>query len=71
MSKALRGKPTPWIEDMNSASENFRDCDDGIFCCDVSDTALEAAANAIIPGAALSLPNAPTVSILFQCCGND
>ncbi len=56
---------------MNGASENFRDNDDDTFNRDVSDTALEAAASAFLPGAALSMPNAPTVSILFQCCGND
>jgi hypothetical protein len=56
---------------MIGASENCTDSDDDIFCCDVSDAALEAAASALIPGAALSFPNSPTVSILFQCCGND
>ncbi len=56
---------------MNGASENFKASDDDILTFDVSDTALEAAASALLPGAALSLPNAPTVSILFQCCGND
>lgn len=56
---------------MNGASENFEPSDDEPLAFDVSDTALELAASALIPGAALSLPNAPTVSILFQCCGND
>ena len=39
---------------------------------DVSDDALEAAAAAEIRGgsAAMSFPNAPTVSILIICCGN-
>jgi hypothetical protein len=37
---------------------------------DVSDAALEAAADAL-PGAAMSFPNAPTVSILFACCSNE
>ena len=36
----------------------------------VSDEALEAAANAI-PGAAMSFPNAPTVSIVIVCCSTD
>jgi hypothetical protein len=56
---------------MNGTSENLNDSDDGIFSCDVSDTALEAAASALIPGAAMSFPNSPTVSVIFQCCGND
>jgi hypothetical protein len=45
--------------------------EDDIFCCDVSDAALEAAAGTSIPGAALSFPNAPTVSILVVCCSFD
>jgi hypothetical protein len=40
------------------------------FSLDISDAALEAAAIAV-PGAAMSFPNAPTVSILVVCCGND
>ena len=44
--------------------------DEQILICDVSDAALEAAAYAL-PGAAMSMPNAPTVSIIFACCGND
>lgn len=56
---------------MNGASETFQDTDGDFFTCDVSDAALEAAAGALIPGAGFSLPNSPTVSILFQCCGND
>jgi hypothetical protein len=54
---------------MNDASEN--PSHDDILTCDVSDTALEAAASALIPGAAFSFPNSPTVSVIFQCCGND
>jgi hypothetical protein len=38
---------------------------------DVSDSALEAAAMAGIPGGAMSFPNAPTVSILVVCCSFD
>jgi hypothetical protein len=38
---------------------------------DVSDDALEAAAAEMRDGsAAMSFPNAPTVSILIICCGN-
>jgi hypothetical protein len=45
--------------------------DDDIFGFEVSDAALEAAANTAIPGGALSFPNAPTVSILIICCSID
>ena len=55
---------------MNDAIENFDRTDADILACEVSDAALEAAASAI-PGAAMSFPNAPTVSILFACCSND
>jgi hypothetical protein len=44
---------------------------DDIFSCDVSDTTLEAAAMAGMPGGAMSFPNAPTVSILVVCCSFD
>lgn len=45
--------------------------DEGILGCDVSDEALEAAAAETKDGsAAMSFPNAPTVSILIICCGN-
>jgi hypothetical protein len=52
---------------------NESDCeasDEQILNYDISDAALEAAANAL-PGAAMSMPNAPTVSIIVVCCGND
>jgi hypothetical protein len=45
--------------------------DDDILHCDVSDAALEAAASTVTAGAALSFPNAPTVSILVVCCSFD
>jgi hypothetical protein len=42
-----------------------------VLACDVSDEALEAAAAEMRDGsAAMSFPNAPTVSILIICCGN-
>jgi hypothetical protein len=44
---------------------------DDVFCLDVSDTVLEAAAMAGMPGGAMSFPNAPTVSILVVCCSFD
>ena len=44
--------------------------DEQILTTEISDTALEAAAS-MLPGAAMSMPNAPTVNILVVCCGND
>ena len=45
--------------------------DETILECDVTDEALEAAAAETRDGsAAMSFPNAPTVSILIMCCGN-
>jgi hypothetical protein len=44
--------------------------DEQILTFEVSDAALEAAANTL-PGAAMSMPNAPTVNIIVVCCGND
>ena len=45
--------------------------DEAILACDVSDEALETAASPTRDGtAAMSFPNAPTVSILIICCGN-
>ena len=44
--------------------------DEQILTTEISDAALEAAAS-MLPGAAMSMPNAPTVSILIACCGND
>jgi len=41
--------------------------DDDILGADLPDAALETAARAM-PGAAMSFPNAPTVSILVICC---
>jgi len=55
---------------MKDARENFEQSDNDILTFDVSDAALEAAAGAL-PGAAFSFPNSPTVSVVFQCCGND
>ena len=49
----------------------FSAADDDILGFEVSDAALEAAANTAIPGGALSFPNAPTVSILVHCCSID
>jgi hypothetical protein len=49
---------------------DFEQSDEQILTYEVSDAALEAAANAL-PGAAMSMPNAPTVNIIVVCCGND
>ncbi len=57
-----------WINDMNDAI--LEPSDEDMLSFEVSDAALEAAANAL-PGGAMSLPNAPTVSILVVCCSND
>ena len=52
-------------------NENEREAsEERIFDCEVSDAALEAAAHSL-PSAAMSFPNAPTVSIILACCGND
>jgi hypothetical protein len=52
-------------------NETERDgSDEQILSTEISDAALERAAEAL-PGAALSFPNSPTVSIIFACCGND
>ena len=45
--------------------------DEAVLACDVTDEALEAAASPTRDGAAaMSFPNAPTVSISIICCGN-
>lgn len=54
---------------MNNESESF-DHGDGALQYDISDEALEAAASGRGAAAAMSFPNAPTVSILIMCCGN-
>jgi hypothetical protein len=57
---------------MNNSTEGFEQSDEAILLLEVSDEALEAAANSTptAAGAAMSFPNAPTVSILVICCGN-
>ena len=45
--------------------------DEAVLACEVTDEALEAAASPARDGAAaMSFPNAPTVSISIICCGN-
>jgi hypothetical protein len=53
---------------MDSSATSFQQAGDAdIFTVDIPDAALEKAA-AAIPGAAMSFPNAPTVSIIVVCC---
>jgi hypothetical protein len=54
---------------MNNDSDSF-DHGDRALQHDISDEALEAAASGRGAAAAMSFPNAPTVSILIMCCGN-
>ena len=55
---------------MNGITRDSEQNDEDVFTFTVSDDALEAAASPTA-GAAMSFPNAPTVSILFACCGNN
>jgi hypothetical protein len=58
---------------MNVMNDKFRDPerdDEDILAVDFSDEALEAAAR-VTAGPVMSLPGAPTVSILVACCSND
>ncbi|HEX4408423.1 MAG TPA: hypothetical protein VH206_06610 [Xanthobacteraceae bacterium] len=50
-------------QDLNANNE-------AVLYSDVSDAALEAAADSL-KNPAFSMPNAPTVSIVFSCCSND
>jgi hypothetical protein len=66
----IEGSASEGIKVMNGATKEFDQNDEDFFTISVSDDALEAAASPTA-GAAMSFPNAPTVSILFACCGND
>jgi hypothetical protein len=55
---------------MTESTKSFEHRDEDIFCLEVSDAALEAAAGKATNPAA-SFPSAPTVSVLVMCCGND
>jgi hypothetical protein len=55
---------------MDGPVSDFDQNDEDVFSFTVSDDALEAAADPTA-GAAMSFPNAPTVSIVFACCGNN
>jgi hypothetical protein len=56
---------------MNETVKATEQSDADVLAFDAPDAALEAAATAIPGGGAFSLPNSPTISILFQCCSND
>ena len=58
-----------WKGSKMNGNEAAEPADDDILAFDVSDAALEAAAS-VPPGAALSFPNSPTVSILVMCCSD-
>ena len=58
------------VLDMTDSNADCEQGDEDMLIFQVPDAALEAAAQAI-PGAAVSFPNSPTVSILFACCSND
>jgi hypothetical protein len=64
-------QPFCHLNDSVAVQSRPQGADDDILGFEVSDAALEAAANTAIPGAALSFPNAPTVSILIHCCSID
>ena len=75
----MAAKPqTRWahIDIMNSGSHRPMDTicnesNEAVLACEVSDEALEAAGSPTRDGAAaMSFPNAPTVSISIICCGN-
>jgi len=55
------------MSDQTKASEQGHE---GLLSFEVSDEALEAAGGTEGAAAAMSFPNAPTVSILIICCGN-
>jgi hypothetical protein len=64
-------EPREGIDAMNDIAGNPERTDADVFIFEVSDAALEAAASTTIAGAAISFPNAPTVSVLILCCGPD
>ena len=66
----INGTTSEWIRVMNGATKEIDHNDEDFFTFTVSDDALEAAASPMA-GAAMSFPNAPTVSIVFACCGNN
>jgi hypothetical protein len=60
------------INDMNDNTKILELSDEDILIFETSDETLEAAAATTpVAAAAMSFPNAPTVSILVICCGNE
>jgi hypothetical protein len=55
---------------MNGNTKDIEQSDEDILGFEFSDEALEAAAS-VTTGPVMSLPSAPTVSILVACCSND
>ena len=55
---------------MNGNTKDIEQSDEDILGFEVSDEALEAAAS-VTTGPVMSLPGAPTVSILVACCSNE
>jgi hypothetical protein len=55
---------------MNEKTRALEQSDEAILSIEISDEALEAAASTSGAAAAMSFPNAPTVSIFVICCGN-
>jgi len=53
---------------MNDHAKDLEQHDEDLFAFEISDEALEAAAETTTK-AAMSFVGAPTVSILFACCG--
>jgi hypothetical protein len=56
------------VKHMNDHPRDLEQCDEDIILCEFSDEALEAAAETTA-SVAMSIVGAPTVSILFACCG--
>ena len=57
------------VESIQMSGDKMAEPADDILAFEFSDAALEAAAN-VLPGAAMSFPNSPTVSILVMCCSD-
>ena len=68
----ILGSMSEGINDMNDTTKILEQSDEDILIFETSDETLEAAAATTpVAAAAMSFPNAPTVSILVICCGND
>jgi hypothetical protein len=55
---------------MKDTCQDLEQSDEGLLIFQTPDEVLEAAARAT-PGAAMSFPGSPTVSVLISCCSND